>query len=201
MIAIVDTGGANLASVVNALARAGVADATVEQLLTRDPQRIARASHVILPGVGAAGDAMQRLYTSELIDCLRTLMQPVLGICLGMQLLFEHSAEGDTACLDIIPGTVDALTPGDGLTVPHMGWNRVWAQDSACPLLADIPDGSHFYFVHSYAAPVGVATRATCTYGTPFSAIVQRDNYFGIQCHPERSSIAGATLLRNFINL
>jgi glutamine amidotransferase len=195
-IAIVDSGGANIASVKYALERLGVNGA-----LTADPEAIRRAHKVILPGVGAAGDAMARLQAQELIDCLRSLSQPVLGICLGMQLLYQHSAEGDVDLLGLLAGEINgfdpAATPGP---VPHMGWHDVsFIGDH--PLLAGIADHSYFYFVHGYYAPVTAATIGTCSYGTDFAAIVARDNVMGCQFHPERSGAAGAQLLDNFLRL
>ena len=143
MIAIIDSGGANIASVTFALERCG-ATAT----LTTDAEMIASADKVILPGVGAAPVAMAQLQKAGLVDCIRGLTQPVLGICLGMQLLFERSEEGDTALLGLIPGTVGAFQPAPGLSIPHMGWNRLLptAGAAANPLLKGIDDGAHVYF-------------------------------------------------------
>ncbi len=201
MIAIVDTGGANLTSVVNALARLGIAE-SIEELLTSDVARIERASHVILPGVGAAGDAMARLEKSNLIGCLRTLKQPVLGICLGMQLLFERSDEGDVACLGRLPGVVRRIAAAPGLVVPHMGWNQLHQGGRLDnPLLTGVAEDSFYYFIHSYIAPMGPHVLATSEHGGRFPAIVRKDNVFGVQFHPERSSVAGAALLRNFLKL
>lgn len=198
-VVVVDSGGANLASVLFALQRLG---ASAE--LTADPARIAAAPRVLLPGVGAAGAVMANLRDRQLVDCLRALTQPVLGICLGMQILFERSAEGDCACLGILPGTVEALQPCDGLPVPHMGWNRVRALQP-CPLYppgaAAADDGEHFYFVHSFAAPLGPAVAAVADYGRPVPALVQHGNWFGAQFHPERSAAAGARLLQRFLAL
>jgi glutamine amidotransferase len=196
VIAIVDTGGANLASVIDALGR-WEREATV----TSDPHAILRSSHVILPGVGAAADSMERLRRCELTACLRELRQPVLGICLGMQLLFESSREGDAECLGILPGTVARLPDRAGYPVPHMGWNSLEGVDSDCPLLRALPARSYFYFVHSYAAPSGSWVVADFDYGGRYPAVVRRENYFGVQFHPEKSARAGALLLRNFIEL
>ncbi len=209
---LVDAGGANLGSVLYALERLG-ADVHV----TADPGEIAAAARVILPGVGAAASGMARLRERNLVDVLRDLQQPLLGICLGMQLLYEHSEEGDVACLGVIPGTVRKLIakPAEGtgaddaskgtrpdedraVRVPHMGWNSL----HACrpdPLLAGIPNGSQVYFVHSYAAPVTGATLASCNHGVDFAAVVRSGNRCGAQFHPERSSAAGARLLANFL--
>jgi glutamine amidotransferase len=194
-VAIVANGGANIASLRFALDRLG---ATSE--LTSDPAVLRGAPRVILPGVGAAGHAMQRLRTLGLVDVIPTLTQPVLGICLGMQLLFESSDEDDTTCLGLIPARVARLEPRPGLPVPHMGWNRVEAR-SESPLLRGLEDAPHLYFVHSYAAPIGPWTVATTEYGAEFSSVVRWGNFHGAQCHPERSSHAGRRLLANFLEL
>ena len=194
-VAIVANGGANIASLQFALDRLG---ASAE--LTHDPVRLERAPRVILPGVGAAGDAMERLEALGLRALIPTLRQPVLGICLGMQLLFESSDEGDTPCLGIIPARIRRFPRRDGLPVPHMGWNRVCARVES-PLLAGLEDDPWLYFVHSYAAPVGPWTVAATEYGEPFSAVVRHGNFHGAQFHPERSSSAGSRLLANFLEL
>ena len=198
MIAIIDSGGANIASVTFALERCG-ATAT----LTTDAEMIASADKVILPGVGAAPVAMAQLQKAGLVDCIRGLTQPVLGICLGMQLLFERSEEGDTALLGLIPGTVGAIQPAPGLSIPHMGWNRLLptAGAAANPLLKGIDDGAHVYFVHSYFAPVSGDTVAACRYGADFTALVAHGNFMGAQFHPERSGPIGARILKNFLEL
>jgi len=194
-IAIIDSGGANIASLRFALQRLGA-----ESGLTRDPQVLGTASHVLLPGVGAAADAMVRLREAGLDAVIPRLTQPLLGICLGMQLLFADSAEGDVACLGIIDDRVKPLAGGAGLSIPHMGWNQV-RRNGDCPLLAGLDDAEYFYFVHSYAADPGPATNATSEHGVAFSAVVGRDNFYGTQFHPERSGAAGATVLRNFLEL
>jgi glutamine amidotransferase len=198
MIAIIDSGGANIASVRFALERLGV-----DAQLTADTEVITAAERVILPGVGAAPVAMAQLEAAGLVECIRSLTQPVLGICLGMQLLFERSEEGDTPLLGLIGGTCTALDPSSGLTVPHMGWNRLipLAGAEAHPLLAGIALGAHVYFVHSFAAPVSEDTVAACDYGGAFTALVARGNFMGAQFHPERSGPVGAAILQNFINL
>jgi glutamine amidotransferase len=194
-VAIIDNGGANIASVRFALERLGL-----EARLTADPLELRSAGHVILPGVGAADDAMARLRTLGLVEVIRSLRQPVLGICLGMQLLFEASAEGETPGLGIIPGRVAAIPARPEHPVPHMGWNQLQAQRGS-PLLEGVHDGDYVYFVHSFAAPVNAATIAQCEYTEPFAAIVQQDNFYGMQFHPERSARVGATLLENFMRL
>jgi glutamine amidotransferase len=194
-IAIIDNGGANIASVRFALERLGLA-----ARLTAEAGELQSASHVILPGVGAAGDAMRRLQSLALVDVIRGLTQPVLGICLGMQLLFESSAEDDTEGLGIIPGRVAQIPASPDRPVPHMGWNQL-RRRATSPLLDGVEDGDYVYFVHSYAAPVNSATLAVCDYGDEFAALVRKDNFYGMQFHPERSARVGATLLGNFARL
>ncbi|MDX1498970.1 MAG: imidazole glycerol phosphate synthase subunit HisH [Woeseiaceae bacterium] len=192
-LAIIDSGGANIASLLYAFERLGVrAD------LTTDAQAIRRAPRVILPGVGAAADAMARLAAAGLPGLLRELEQPVLGICLGMQLLAETSAEGETDCLGVVPGTATRLAPASGYPVPNMGWCAV-TRVATHPLFTDIDDGAYFYFLHSYALPVTGVTLATAEHSVPFSAVIGRDNFVATQFHPERSSAAGARLLENFL--
>lgn len=190
-VAVVDSGGANISSVLHALGRLGV-----EARFTADADVIRAASHVILPGVGAAAAAMQRLRERRLDDVIPALRQPVLGVCLGMQLLFRHSAEGNTDCLGIIPDDLERLRGGDRLRVPHMGWNAVAAGGD--PLFEGL-DGAWFYFVHSYAAPPGDWTIGRCSHGQEFSAAVRRHNFAGVQFHPERSAAAGQHVLRQFL--
>jgi glutamine amidotransferase len=194
-VAIIDNGGANIASLRFALDRLGASSE-----LTRDPEALLHAPRVILPGVGAAADAMARLRALGLVDVIRELRQPVLGICLGMQLLFESSEEGDTACLGLIPARITRFPNRAGLPVPHMGWNRVRATASA-PSWAALSDEPCMYFVHSYVAPVGPWTVATSDYGGEFSAMVRVRNFYGAQFHPERSSRAGSRLLAGFLEL
>ncbi len=193
-IAIIDGGGANIASLKFALARL---DCDAE--LTVDPQTIAAATHVILPGVGAAADSMRRLNETGLAELIPTLRQPFLGICLGLQLLFDASEENDARCIGIFPGTARHFDAAPERPVPHMGWNRVWRKRDS-DLLEGIPDGAHFYFVHSYALDVTPDTLATSDYGRDFTAIVERDNFAATQFHPERSGVHGARLLRNFLD-
>jgi glutamine amidotransferase len=194
-VVIIDNGGANTASLRFALARLDV-----EPELTCDARTIGAATHVILPGVGAAADAMERLRAHRLDALIPRLTQPVLGICLGMQLLYEASEEGGAQCLGTIPGTARRLQPMKGRPVPHMGWNRVRAaRDTG--LLTGVEDGAHAYFVHSYALAVASETVAVTEYGTEFSAAVAHANFFGTQFHPERSAATGAAILRNFLAL
>jgi glutamine amidotransferase len=170
----------------------------VPSAVSADPGRIRSASHVILPGVGAAADAMRRLRQERLHEFLPTLRQPVLGICLGMQLLFDSSDEGQTHCLGIIPGRALRFAEAPDRPVPHMGWNTLHIERD-CALLAGLGPQDYAYFVHSYALPVSEATVASTRYGEPFSACVQWNNFFGAQFHPERSAAVGARLLGNFL--
>ena len=192
-VAIIDSGGANIASLLFALERLGC-DAT----LTTAADVITGADRVILPGVGAAADAMQRLRDSGLVDVIRGLQQPVLGICLGMQLLADASEEEDVDCLGIIPGVVRRLQVADGFPVPNMGWCPV-TRLGKTPVLGGIEDGSYFYFVHSYALPPSDFTLATARHTQVFSAVIGRANFIAAQFHPERSSADGARLLQNFL--
>jgi len=194
-LAIIDSGGANIGSVIHALKRLGA-----EPVFTADAAIIRAADRVLLPGVGAAGAAMARLRETGLTQCIRELQQPVLGICLGMQLLFERSEEDDTACLGIVPGTLTKMKSSQDIRVPHMGWNTTTFTRSD-PLLAGLPEKPWFYFVHSYCAPLGDGTLATCLHGEPFTAIVRQGNFYGAQFHPERSAASGAQLLANFLGL
>ena len=192
-VVIVANGGANIASLQYALERLNVTS-----LVSAEPETIRAAPHVILPGVGAAGDAMMRLRRDHLHELLPTLRQPVLGICLGMQLLFEASDEGHTRCLGIIPGRATRFAEAPGRRVPHIGWNTVdTLRESA--LLAGLKADDYAYFVHSYALPVSRATVASTCYGAPFTACVEWDNFYGAQFHPERSAAVGARVLKNFL--
>lgn len=193
--AIIDSGGANLASLQFALDRLGA-----RTLVSSDADTIAAAPRVLLPGVGAAADAMRRLRANGLDRLIPKLTVPLLGICLGMQLLFEHSAEGDTACLGILADRVERLIPMQGMPVPHMGWNTL-ELISEDPLLRGIDTANYLYFVHSYAAPVAEGTLAAVRYGKPLAAVVRRANFHGVQFHPERSASVGARILRNFLTL
>ena len=194
-VAIIANGGANIASLRFALDRLGASSQ-----LTADADELRRAPRVILPGVGAAADAMQRLRTLGLAAAIPTLKQPVLGICLGMQLLFASSEEGETECLGILPGRVSRFPDREGFPVPHMGWNQLVARAES-PLTRGLDEGAYVYFVHSYAAPVGPWTDAVTDYGGEFSAVVRHGNFHGAQFHPERSSRAGQRLLANFLEL
>jgi glutamine amidotransferase len=194
-VVIIASGGANTASLQFALERL---DTT--SLVSADAQQIRAATHVILPGVGAAADAMTRLRRQGLDTLIPSLQQPVLGVCLGMQLLYEASDEGHANCLGIIPGRAARFTPVAGRPVPHMGWNTL-AVERPSALLEGIRQGEYAYFVHSYALNLSSATIASCSYGDPFSACVQWRNFYGAQFHPERSAKVGARLLQNFLRL
>ena len=184
-IAVVNSGGANISSVLHALRRLGA-----EPVFTADPALIASADRVILPGVGAAGRAMEILREHGLVDTIRKLSQPVLGVCLGMQLLFESSEEDNADLLGLIPARLERIPKKQGLRVPHMGWNAI--RNVRPDTLTDKLDENWFYFVHSFAAPVGNWTLSISTHGQAFSAIVRQDNFYGAQFHPERSARAGA---------
>lgn len=192
-VAIIDSGGANIASLQFALDRLGY-----RASLTAEPDVIRSADRVILPGVGAAADAMSRLRDNRLVDVIRNLVQPVLGICLGMQLLADASEEEDVDCLGIIPGVAGRLRVAEDFPVPNMGWCPV-TRTAHNPVLDGISDGSYFYFVHSYALPASEFTLATARHTDTFSAMIGRDNFVAAQFHPERSSADGARLLRNFL--
>ena len=194
-VVLVDAGGSNLGSVRHALARLGIAS-----VVSADPEVIGTADRVLLPGVGTAMNGMKRLREAGLVNLVRSLTQPVLGICLGMQLLYEHSEEGGVEGLGIVPGIVERFEGGPGLRVPHMGWNRLQAVRES-PLLHGLPADSYAYFVHGFAAPVSPATIATSVHGRTFTAALQHDNFWGTQFHPERSGHIGARILSNFLEL
>lgn len=189
-LVLVDLGCGNLGSVRLAFGRFGL-----DPLVSADPQEIASADKVILPGVGAAGFAMERIDALGLRKPLSSLKQPALGICLGMQLLFERSDEEGTDCLGIIAGQVRRLDPAPGLPVPHMGWSRVDVRDQDLGLVT----GDYLYFAHTYACDDGPATAASATYGREIPAAVRRGNWLGAQFHPERSGEAGARFLKSFL--
>jgi glutamine amidotransferase len=192
-VVLVDAGGANFHSVQSAFERLGVV-----ANLSSDRGRIAEATHLVLPGVGAAAAAMQRLRAARLDDFLPTTTQPLLGICLGMQLLYERSEEGETSCLGLLPGAVRRLRAAPGRRVPHMGWNRLRACGGDA--LGAGLDGEYAYFVHGYAVSADAdPVVADSEHGERFAALVARGRLCGAQFHPERSARAGARLLRNFL--
>lgn len=191
-VVLVDTGCANISSLRFAIERLGH-----QAQVSKDTSVIQQADKVILPGVGSANAAMEKIQERKLKTCLRSLEQPTLGICLGMQLMTQYSEEGHTDCLGLIDARVEAMHSAH-LPLPHMGWNKVtW--DSNSLLFDEIPKNSYFYFVHGFQVPLGQTTLATCEYAGAFSASIQQDNFYGVQFHPERSSTAGAQLIRNFI--
>ncbi len=192
-VVLVDAGGSNIGSVRYALQRLGV-----EAELTGDAATIRAADRVILPGVGAAAVCMARLRDLDLVEVLRTLDRPLLGVCVGVQLLFAHSEEEDTPCLGLLPGSVRKLRAAPGIRVPHMGWNTLQRRRGGS-LVEGIADGDHAYFVHSYAAAVDDDCLCSSEHGQRFAAVVQRGNVAGAQFHPERSGAVGARLLKNFI--
>ena len=192
-VVLVDAGGSNIGSVRYALQRLGM-----DAELTGDAATIRAADRVILPGVGAAAGCMARLRELDLVDVLRTLDRPLLGVCVGVQLLFAHSEEDDTPCLGLLPGRVRKLHAAPGIRVPHMGWNTLQRR-RAGSLVEGIADGDHAYFVHSYAAAVDDDCLCSSEHGQRFAAVVQRGNVAGAQFHPERSGAVGARLLKNFI--
>ncbi|KTD32081.1 imidazole glycerol phosphate synthase subunit HisH [Legionella moravica] len=195
MIAVIDVCGNNLTSLVNALKRLGV-----NYQLTHDSKEIQQASHVILPGVGTATYGMNALRDSNLVEVITHLKQPLLGICLGMQLLVECSEEGMIDCLGLIPGQAELLTRTNDCPVPHMGWNQLqWCTDS--PLQQGLNQSDYVYFVHSYALKDHNHAVARCNYSEPFTAIVNKNNVYGMQFHPEKSAGVGLTLLKNFLSL
>jgi len=194
-VVILDTGCANLSSVKWAVERLGYTPD-----VSRDPDVVLRADKLFLPGVGTARAAMNQLEERDLVDLIKACTQPVLGICLGMQLLGSSSEEnGGVSTLGIIDAEC-GLMDTRGLPLPHMGWNQITAQ-AGNHLFRGIDEESYFYFVHSYAMPVNASTIAQCDYGQPFTAAVQKDNFFGVQFHPERSGKAGAQLLKNFLEM
>lgn len=189
-LVIVDLGFGNIGSVSLAFERFGV-----KPIVSSDADEIAGADRVLLPGVGSAGFAMERVDRLGLRETLTTLRQPALGICLGMQLLFEASDEDDASCLGLIPGRVRALEPASGRPVPNMGWSKVDVRSDDL----GIADGEYLYFAHSFACPDGPATVATTTYGGEIPVVVRRGNWLGAQFHPERSGPAGARFLKAFL--
>ena len=195
-IAIIDTGCANIFSVQAALDRLGA-----DHILAPAPGEAREATHLVLPGVGTARAAMRALESRGWVTALRGERRPLLGICLGMQLLFEHSEEGDVDGLGLISGMVRRIEPSDDLVWPHMGWNQLQLIKPGNPLFDEVADGSHAYFVHGFAVPVGDTTIATTRYGDDFSAIVQQGNIVGCQFHPERSSDLGSIMLSNFMEV
>lgn len=198
MTAIIDYDTGNLRSVAEALRRAGA-----EFTVTADPATLLRAERVILPGVGEASSAMARLREKGLDTLVPALTCPVLGICIGMQLMCLSSEEGDTRCMGIFPARVrrlPAAAPDGGrIKVPHVGWDTLSGLRS--PLFDGLDEGAYVYYVHSFAAEPCAETAAMTDYGGPFSAALACGNFFGVQFHPEKSGETGARILRNFLNM
>lgn len=196
MIAIIDYDTGNLRSVCNALDRIGA-----EYVLTDDPAVIAQADRVLLPGVGEASSAMQKLQERGLCEVIKALEVPVLGICIGMQLMCRHSEEGNVDCLGIFDAQVQKFEadPSQGVKVPHMGWNSI--TDLRTGLFEGLSEGEFVYFVHSFAADVCEDTIAVSENGRRFSAALRKGNFYGAQFHPEKSGDVGERILKNFMNL
>ncbi len=194
MVAIIDYNAGNVQSVLFAMERLGV-----DAVLTKDHDKIQSAAKVIFPGVGEANTTMNYLKQTGLDELIKGLTQPVLGICLGMQLLCEYSEENDTECLGIIPQKVKLFRPAHGEKVPHIGWNTIEVAEN--PLLTEALNGSYTYFVHSYYMETGPFTIATTDYIVPFSSAVHKDNFWATQFHPEKSGEVGEAILRNFLEL
>jgi len=194
MIAIIDYNAGNTRSVMNALERL-----KAEYILTADPKVIEQSDKIILPGVGHASAAMDQLNKAGLVQVIKEAKQPLLGICLGMQLLFEYSTEGETNCLGLLKGKIHKFD-NIQIKVPQIGWNSISKQKNNI-LFENIKDESYFYLVHSYYAQICTDTIATASYGAEYTVAVQKDNFYGVQFHPEKSGDVGAQLLQNFINL
>ena len=194
-VAIVDSIGSNLASLIFALNRIGSSFEITDQI-----DELNKASHIILPGVGAAKNAMTKLKQRKLIDEISKLTKPTLGICLGMQIFMDASDEDDAKCLGIISNTCRPFRNNKDYPVPHMGWNKVrFNRDSV--LTKNLKDDDYYYFVHSYYVPICSETIGVSSYPIEFSAVVQKDNFFGTQFHPEKSGLSGSKILQNFVSL
>ena len=193
MIVIVDSGGANLISIISAIGRLGQ-----QVIVSSDIADLEQASHIVLPGVGEAKTVMNRLNTLGLVNVLKETTKPVLGICVGMQVLFEFSEEGATPCLGLLNGTVKKLPFIANFCLPHMGWNTIKICASSV-LMQDIPQDAYVYYVHNFAVSVSDNTIAETDYSSSFSAVVQHRNFMGVQFHPERSGAIGSQILKNFL--
>jgi glutamine amidotransferase len=189
---IIKYNAGNIQSVLYALERIGQ-----QAVVTDDPDQIREAGKVIFPGVGEASTAMEYLKGRGLDKLLKDLKQPVLGICLGMQLMCSYSEENDTDCLGIFEEKVKKFSGGDGLKVPQIGWNNIY--DLKNPLFQGLKEHSYCYFVHGYYADLGTHTIATTSYGLPYSSGLHRDNFYGVQFHPEKSAAVGEQILKNFL--
>lgn len=195
MIAIIKYKAGNTASVSNALERLGA-----DFYLAETPEELEKADGIIFPGVGHAGSAMKSLKEQGVAEWLKNTKKPVLGICVGMQLLYETSTEGNTVGLGVIPGALQKFDETQA-KVPHMGWNRINMNGEQHPILKNLSSKHYLYFVHSYYAPVGEETLASCEYINDFTAIVAKENYMGVQFHPEKSGNVGSMVLQNFLDL
>lgn len=194
-VAIIKYNAGNIYSVVNALRRLGV-----EPAITDDPRALAVADRIIFPGQGSAQTTMAYLRSHGLDEVIRSLRQPVLGICVGQQLLCAHSEEGDVDCIGIFPEQVRKFVPDShDCKVPEMGWNSL--HDLSSPLFKGVKEGDYVYFVHSYYVPTSEFTIATADYTVPYSAAMHRDNFWTVQFHPEKSGKVGEQILRNFLEL
>ena len=194
-VAIVDSIGSNLASLIYALNRIGSSFEITDEI-----DVLNKASHIILPGVGTAKNAMTKLKQRKLIDEISKLTKPTLGICLGMQIFMEASDEDDAKCLGVISNTCRPFENNRDYPVPHMGWNKVrFNRDSV--LTKNLKDDDYYYFVHSYYVPMCSETIGVSSYPIEFSAVVQKDNFFGTQFHPEKSGLSGSKILQNFVSL
>ncbi len=194
MIAVIDYDTGNLRSVANALGRLGA-----EFIITDDPSKIAAAERVLLPGVGEAASAMAKLRERGLVETITSLTQPVLGICIGVQLMCSYSEEGATPCMGIFDSRVTKFEAQEGLKVPQMGWNSI--ENLRSPLFDGVAEGSYIYYVHSYAPSLSPQTIARTTYGVEYSAALQCANFFGTQFHPEKSGGVGEKILSNFLKI
>jgi glutamine amidotransferase len=189
---IIKYNAGNIQSVLYALERIGQ-----QAIVTDDPEQIRKAGKVIFPGVGEASTAMEYLKERKLDSLLKSLQQPVLGICLGMQLMCSYSEENDTECLGIFEEKVRKFSGEDGLKVPQIGWNNIY--DLKTPLFGGVKESSFCYFVHGYYASLGKHTISTTNYGLPYSSGLHRDNFYGVQFHPEKSAVVGERILKNFL--
>ena len=198
-LAIIEGGGANFLSVTTALERLGV-----KYDFTHDSGVIQAADAVVLPGVGNAAFAMQVLQQYNLVNLIKNITKPFLGICLGMQLLYQASEESTTdaitQCLGVIPGVIKKFVPTPELVVPHMGWNNLLEVKND-KVISGLGSGDNVYFVHSYYAPINQATIAACEYIDSFTAVAKYNNFYGMQFHPEKSGVVGAKLLNNFLDI
>jgi glutamine amidotransferase len=195
MIGIVNYGAGNIFSLTSALERLGI-----EYGMINAASDFEQYSHIIIPGVGHAGSAMKKLEETGLIETIKAQTKPVLGICVGMQLLTEHSEEGDANLMAVIPVRTRLFDKNQGIKIPHMGWNNVQAKNNI--LFEGVEDQAQFYFVHSYFIEYNPTFDiASVNYGAPFSAAIHKDNFYGVQFHPEKSGAAGERILKNFANL